>query len=260
MAQQPPSLTNFLENAALVAPTDNFDGNTDVVTLMTLHMAKGLEFPIVFLSGMEEGLLPLLRNGEMEDSAEDRQAVEEERRLVYVGLTRAREQLYVLRAKMRRRFGKTELSMPSRFLREIPEMLLLQEDRGDPDWKHSLAETAVIPEQPVLKGPRDDSFQAFEREVSSAFSDEQEVRPRRQSSSRRRDPALQTVVDKLLDVGESQDAPPEFEVGDRVRHATFGAGTVEAVSGSGLSAKVKVHFREAGPRLLLLSLAKLEKL
>ena len=131
MAQRQASLAGFLENSALLAPTDNFDPDADRVTLMTLHMAKGLEFPVVFLSGLEEGLLPLIRGGAFSqygesarERVEDVKAIEEERRLMYVGITRARERLYISRARYRRRFGKSDMTEPSRFLSEIPDKLL----------------------------------------------------------------------------------------------------------------------------------------
>jgi len=261
MAQQPPSLTNFLENAALVAPTDNFDGNTDVVTLMTLHMAKGLEFPVVFLAGLEEGLLPMLRGGPEADPAAEAKAVEEERRLLYVGITRAREKLYISRAQNRRRFGKTDMSIPSRFLDEFPEKLLDTQDRSRPAWAELTGSSnRTAPRgRPLIN--EDDAFEAFEREVASVFADEQEVKPKRPESGRRRDEALQTVVDRLLDVSESQTPDAGFEIGDRVSHTDFGDGIIENITGWGDSRKVKIQFRNQGPKTLLLTIAiaKLQK-
>ena len=264
--QRQASLTGFLENSALLAPTDNFHPEDDRVTLMTLHMAKGLEFPVVFLTGMEDGLLPMIRAGSGGESGferlpEDPRDIEEERRLVYVGMTRAREKLYISRARFRRRFGKADISQPSRFLSEIPQKVMKTEDRSNPDWARSF----VAP-QPLDAGDtdvhvkKDDAFAAFEKEVNTVFADEQAA-SNRKPSSRRHDPALQTVVERLLDVSDAQEAPSDgFEVGDRVRHPMFGTGTIEAISGRGLSIKAKVLFREHGPRMLLLTHAKLEKL
>jgi DNA helicase-2/ATP-dependent DNA helicase PcrA len=257
MHQRAATLSGFLENASLMAATDKFDPDADLVTLMTLHMAKGLEFPVVFLTGMEEGLLPMVRatsshvesdNG-WRDSGEDPKAVEEERRLVYVGITRAREKLHISRAQFRRRFGKSEMTLPSRFLNEIPEKLLESEDAF---------QSVLRAEPPVLRDTEDLAFEAFEKEAAM-FSDEQEAR-RPPASSRRCDPALQAVVDRLLDRDAPSDDLPPFGIGDRVRHASFGVGTVEGLSGSGLSMKIKVLFRNVGPKLLLLNLAKLEKI
>jgi len=280
----PPSLSGFLENSALQAATDSFDGEADHVTMMTLHMAKGLEFPVVFLTGMEEGLMPMIRSGNVLEGPEawgppqeDPRAVEEERRLLYVGITRAREKLYISRAQFRRRFGRSEVTTPSRFLSEIPDQLLLSGNASAPGWE-------LDSEEPSRAGRNDPfgdedftddgdaAFKAFEREVMDKvekdtnaegpiFSDEskQVVQPPK-PNTRRRDPALQTIVDRLLDTGDCEPDPALFEIGDRVKHAKFGVGTIDRISGMGLSAKVTVIFREVGPKQLLLGMAKLEKL
>jgi len=270
-AQRQASLSGFLENSALLAPTDSFDPDSDKVTLMTLHMAKGLEFPFVFLTGMEEGLLPMIRSQNVADpdvfyareQTEDKKAVEEERRLVYVGITRAREKIFISRAQFRRRFGKGDITQPSRFLGEIPDKLLEISDRSQAMWSQSGNAPLCAPDAgPVIKRPSSgEPFAAFEREVAQKFGDSNEEPVRSSSrSSRRHDQALQTVVDRLLDVSESQEEPAFLDVGDRVKHPQFGLGTVESVSGSGLSAKVRVQFHSHGPKQLLLSLAKLERL
>jgi len=277
-----PSLSGFLENSALQAATDSFDGEADHVTMMTLHMAKGLEFPVVFLTGMEEGLMPMLRAANVLEGPEawgppqeDPRAVEEERRLLYVGITRAREKLYISRAQFRRKFGRSEVTTPSRFLSEIPGQLLQGASSSAPGWKLDSEE----PSRPGRNDPfgdedftenGDDAFKAFEREVMDKteketerpiFSDEskQVVQPPK-SSVRRRDPALQTVVDRLLDTGDSEPDPALFEIGDRVKHAKFGVGTIDRISGNGIAAKVTVIFSDVGPKQLLLGMAKLEKL
>jgi DNA helicase-2/ATP-dependent DNA helicase PcrA len=123
-ARQADSLTQFLEEVSLVADTDEVDGDTSKVTLMTLHTAKGLEYPVVFIIGMEDGVFPHLRSlAEPED-------MEEERRLAYVGITRARELLYLSNAWCRSLWGQTQYNPPSRFLQEIPEALMHQVDAG----------------------------------------------------------------------------------------------------------------------------------
>ncbi|MCH8292201.1 DNA helicase PcrA [Candidatus Poribacteria bacterium] len=121
-----PTLVGFLEMITLVADIDNMDDKSDIVTLMTLHSAKGLEFPIVFMVGMEEGLLPHQRSFASEAE------LEEERRLCYVGITRAKEEIYLTHARSRRLFGQTDYRMPSRFIEEIPEELLKREDAYQP--------------------------------------------------------------------------------------------------------------------------------
>lgn len=117
------SLSNFLEDVALVSDLDNWDGQADVVTLMTLHSAKGLEFPAVFITGMEEGLLPHKESKNMQDE------IEEERRLIYVGITRAQKELTLSYAKRRTRFGQLTPCIPSRFLGEIPSEILEEIDK-----------------------------------------------------------------------------------------------------------------------------------
>jgi DNA helicase-2/ATP-dependent DNA helicase PcrA len=250
LAQQQASLAGFLEKVALLTPTDNYDPSKEYVTLMTLHMAKGLEFPVVFLTGMEDGLAPLLRTGQTErSSGENEKELEEERRLVYVGMTRAKEKLYLSRAMRRRRYGSYDSCEPSRFLDEVPAKLLQVQDHGQPGWSIGQSDSEQTRDE------SDETFDAFEREVGE----------RKRSSfgaprARHHDTALRTVVDRMLDRSETQEDAGALEVGDRVRHAQFGTGTVESLSGSGLSRKARVHFHKVGPKLLLLSIAKLEKM
>jgi DNA helicase-2/ATP-dependent DNA helicase PcrA len=119
-ARQADSLEQFLEEVSLVADSDEVDGDTTKVTLMTLHTAKGLEYPVVFIVGMEDGVFPHLR------SLAEPDEMEEERRLAYVGITRARERLYLSNAWCRSLWGQTQYNPPSRFLQEIPEALMRQ--------------------------------------------------------------------------------------------------------------------------------------
>ena len=114
------SLTSFLESMALMSDIDGLDESKEGITLMTLHSAKGLEFPVVFISGMEEGLFPGIR------SILEGNRIEEERRLMYVGITRAKQKLYLTSALQRTLYGNTSYTMESRFLNEIPEELLLR--------------------------------------------------------------------------------------------------------------------------------------
>ena len=139
-----PSLSDYLENVALIADTDTMDtDSTDLVTLMTLHSAKGLEFPFVFVVGMEEGYLPHQR------STDTQAALEEERRLCYVGITRAMEQLYLLHARARRRFREVEYRTPSRFISEIPEHLIKHVDRYRSPFHESEGSYEEISEDPT---------------------------------------------------------------------------------------------------------------
>ncbi|MGD0091619.1 MAG: UvrD-helicase domain-containing protein [Planctomycetota bacterium] len=259
LTQRQASLAGFLEQVALMAPTDDYDPEKEYVTLMTLHMAKGLEFPVVFITGLEEGLLPLLRSSasafDGTPQGEDRKALEEERRLVYVGMTRAKEKLYLSRATYRRRYGKSEITVPSRFLDELPERLLEVQDRTR---SMPLPRAAAPYWGGRGKEEEDETFKAFEREVGEVLGAEKQTRPQR-SAARRGETATEEAPDNFPDAGESQEEAPELEIGELVRHPKFGIGTIEELSGGGLSRKAKVLFRKHGPKLLLLNLARLEK-
>ena len=255
------ALEGFLENAALVQPTDTMGEGPDRVTLMTLHMAKGLEFPVVFVVGLEEGLLPLLRrsredadSGADADAAEKR-GVEEERRLFYVGMTRAQEQLFLLHARYRRRFGPDPVARPSRFLDEIPRELVQSEgvgalsrgaQRGDAD--QTAARRKFWDEDDWSQEPVRPPWFKSRRAGRSAAGDERAPALPEEPS----DPALDAALAELTESG--------LAVGDRVRHPDFGVGVVEELRGCGLSAKARVRFPKAGSKLLLLSMARLKKL
>ncbi len=261
LAQRNASLAGFLENSALLAPTDNFNPDADRVTLMTLHMAKGLEFPIVFLTGLEEGLMPMLRNQTFGE--EDKKSLEEERRLMYVGITRAMEKLYLTLTRYRMKYGKTDNAIPSRFLEEIPEMLL-ESGAGVPptqkfavpfDWDEDSGDEAPTF---LKKRKAPDPFVDFEREVAGDLDEApaafHSILPT-VKSSRRVDPAVKHIIDKIFADDIVQDDPNAFEIGDRVRHEMFGEGVVDAVTGSGLNTKLRINFRKSGMKLLLLSMA-----
>jgi len=132
------TLNEYLEQVALVSDLDNYDSDADRVTLMTMHSAKGLEFPVVFMTAMEEGIFPHSR------SIDDEDGVEEERRLCYVGMTRAREKLYLTHAKRRRGFGEYQSSRPSRFLDEIPPELVIEIGNQERRWERAVKQTEVL--------------------------------------------------------------------------------------------------------------------
>ena len=213
-------LVEFLEQAALVADADALSDDRDRITLMTLHTSKGLEFPVVFLVGMEEGIFPHRR------SLMERDAVEEERRLCYVGMTRAREQLYLSRARRRRLFGAETENPPSRFLREIPAELL--EPRG-PGFAERLDDRT---EDDAAHEPRERVIDYSESQVA--------------------------VVSRPIQLTAL--ARPSFRVGTRVRHPTLGEGIVRATEGNGEREKVTVMFGGFGIRKLAVAVARLEAL
>ena len=200
----------FLQQVALVADVDRHDSAADAVTLMTLHSAKGLEFPVVFMSGMEEGLFPLAR------AYDEEHLLEEERRLCYVGVTRAREKLYLTHAARRRRAGEVAFGTLSSFVRLMEG--LESAGTGQSAGYAAGFRTGRDAEQPPSRRHGDDH-----------------------------------------DFGDLNQDRPAYHKGARVRHETFGAGTILEVTGFGPDTKVAVRFDQAGRKKLLLRYAKLER-
>ncbi|GAB3199405.1 DNA helicase PcrA [Nocardioides hungaricus] len=226
-----PGLADFLERVALVADTDQLPDddpedpdNTGVVTLMTLHTAKGLEFPVVFLSGLEDGVFPHAR------ALGDQPELEEERRLAYVGVTRARERLYLSRAVVRSAWGAPSHNPGSRFLDELPVDLV--------DWRRTEAAQTRWGRPDLSGGQRfGEPTAAGRRHFSSAAV--------RADAAARSKPAREI---------------PSLEPGDRVLHDSFGLGTVVALEGVGEKAVASIDFGSEGVKRLLLRYAPVEKL
>ena len=215
-------LDHFLQRASLVAAVDALDARADAVTLMTLHNAKGLEFPVVFVTGLEEGLFPLAR------ARETPSGLEEERRLFYVGITRAEDALFLTHARGRRRNGEFMPSLPSSFLREVPAALLAS--RATPKLRGS----GRAPD-------RDAPFGRWSGGPESDFD-----APIRSPSARRPGaPVVRFGTPPSADEDESQDRPDVVR-GERVRHGRFGSGTIVEVTGSGRDAKVTIDFDDEG--------------
>ncbi|MER5931657.1 DNA helicase PcrA [Streptomyces sp. NPDC002054] len=238
-AATPGTLAEFLEQVALVADSDQIPDEdtegTGVITLMTLHTAKGLEFPVVFLTGMEDGVFPHMR------ALGQTKELEEERRLAYVGITRARERLYLTRSSMRSAWGTPSYNPPSRFLEEIPDQYL--------SWKRT---------GPVQKpaGPISGARGAGKSSASSSSSSSFGTSPEAfLSSSRTRSGpsgfATRRAAEKPV---------ISLTVGDRVTHDQFGLGTVMEVRGAGADAQATIDFGDAKPKRLLLRYAPVEKL
>jgi DNA helicase-2/ATP-dependent DNA helicase PcrA len=226
-----PGLTDFLERVALVADADQIpdvpDGEDNgVVTLMTLHTAKGLEFPTVFLTGLEDGVFPHSR------SLGDQPELEEERRLAYVGVTRAQRRLYVSRALMRSAWGAPAHNPGSRFLNELPVDLV--------DWKRTEAAQTVWA-RPDLTGGGSRGLGAPTAAGRRNFS----------SAAARADAASKAKPARQI---------PSLEPGDRVQHDTFGLGTVVALEGIAEKAVASIDFGSEGVKRLLLRYAPVEKL
>ncbi|HEV2131245.1 MAG TPA: 3'-5' exonuclease, partial [Longimicrobiaceae bacterium] len=213
----------FLTHVALIADIDQHDANADAVSLMTLHNAKGLEFPFVFVAGMEEGLFPLAR------AYDEPAQLEEERRLFYVGITRAERNLYITLARRRRRGAEWLDSMPSSFLEAIPSDLL--------DIRRS----------PQVRGR---SFGIFRR-TESAYSSRSERLGLRATHPA---PAESRYT---VDYSDSQETP-RLVKGTRVRHPQFGAGTVADLSGVGADVRAAIDFDSVGRKTVVLRYANLQ--
>jgi DNA helicase-2/ATP-dependent DNA helicase PcrA len=218
------TLADFLEQVALVADSDQIpdedEDGSGVITLMTLHTAKGLEFPVVFLTGMEDGVFPHMR------ALGQTKELEEERRLAYVGITRARKRLYLTRSTLRSAWGQPSYNPPSRFLEEIPAAHL--------EWKRTGASS------PVSSGP-----------VSGVAASLSSTRSRSSASGASGFATRRTTADAPV---------VSLAVGDRVTHDQFGLGTVVAVKGTGANAEATIDFGDAKPKRLLLRYAPVEKL
>ena len=208
------TLSGFLEEIALVADIDNYDTEADAVVLMTIHSAKGLEFPVVFLPGMEDGIFPSLQSAMSPDE------LEEERRLAYVAITRAKERLYIISAKERLLYGRTQYNMRSRFIDEIgkdhiEESLLNQKAKVHVETSEKKRRTHI-------------SSELFSRSSVSGY------------------------------VGKSASVE-NISVGDRVKHLTFGSGTVLSVREMGADVLYEIAFDTVGTKKLMATYAKLKK-
>ncbi|MEQ1440638.1 DNA helicase II [Fontimonas sp. SYSU GA230001] len=209
-------LTNFLTHAALEAGEGQAKPGEDCVQLMTLHAAKGLEFPIVFMVGLENGLFPHVR-------ATDEGNLEEERRLCYVGITRARKRLYMSYAELRRLHGVEQISAPSQFLREIPP-------------------ECIVETRPRAQVVRPAYAASGGRPTSGSSHDAN---------------AARTARTRLPDAMRETSGPGGLRLGQQVRHERFGEGTILQFDGDGDRARVEVRFRNAGTKWLMLSVANL---
>ena len=240
-------LDHFLQRATLIADVDGLDASADAVTLMTLHNAKGLEFPVVFISGLEDGLFPLAR------AYDEPAQLEEERRLFYVGITRAERKLYLTHAEERRRNGEFLASRPSSFLVEIPDSLL---DKRNTVKVRSSGRAAMRGTSSGWNRRGGSDSGPFASSFDGGFG---EAFPRSAASRRPGTPVTREPVFSD-DENVSQDAPI-IEVGARVRHRKFGAGTIAELSGSGRELKAKVDFDDEmiGRKTLVVAQANLER-
>ncbi|MDB4876022.1 MAG: UvrD-like helicase [Gemmatimonadetes bacterium] len=237
-------LDHFLQRATLVAGVDGMNADADAVTLMTLHNAKGLEFPVVFITGLEDGLFPLGK------AYDDPKLLEEERRLLYVGITRAERKLYMTYAEERRRNGETMPARQSSFLDGISDRMV--EKRSTIKVRSS--GRSVMRAGGTMMGGYDRGFGRGAR----LGLDAEEFAPRQSPSARRPGSPVPGFASAPED--ESQDAPM-FTIGARVKHRKFGTGTIAELAGVGRDAKVKVDFDDEtiGRKTLVIAQANLER-
>lgn len=222
--EEQPTLSGFLEEVALVADIDNLEEGNEYVVLMTLHSAKGLEFPKVYLAGMEDGLFPSYMSITSDNSSEE---LEEERRLAYVGITRAMKELSITCARQRMIRGETQYNKVSRFVKEIPSELLAGEIR-----------------QPAYLERREQEMAAMRKRVPSM----------------RQQPSGQSMQAKAFSSNNTVKSSLSYGVGDRVAHIRFGNGTVTGIVEGGRDFEVTVDFDTAGTKKMFASFAKLKKL
>ena len=221
------SLQNFLEEMALISDIDSLDEEQASVTMMTLHVSKGLEYPYVFIVGLEENLFPSGRATDEDEEA----SLEEERRLAYVGMTRARQKLFLTYARSRKVWGQEQFNAPSRFLKEIPE---------------NLTQFSTSIETPRFVSRAASSFAG-----TSTFGSSPQYRNRANGDF---------DSQEFPDYESDSAAPGDFNKGQRVRHPTFGVGSIFQTEGSGEQQKVSVLFADQTIKKFVAKYARLEKL
>ncbi len=251
-SEEHPTLSGFLEEVALVADIDSLDESSDYVVLMTLHSAKGLEFPNVYLAGMEDGLFPSYMSITSDNASNE---IEEERRLAYVGITRAKERLTITAARSRVVRGETQFNRVSRFVKEIPGHLLggtiyepKSMDEPVQDNEYQRARKAFRTSATSYSSYGQSSYD--QRYQGSTFGAAKSKVPTYTPVSNQRDFSSANTAKSTLDYG----------VGDRVRHIKFGDGEVMAVVEGGRDYEVTVDFDKAGTKKMFASFAKLKKI
>lgn len=262
------ALPMFLENASLVSDADAVpEEQADVVTLMTLHTAKGLEFPVVFIPGMENDILPHFRS---QDSIEE---MEEERRLAYVGITRAKQRLYLIYTFRRRVYGRYNLSTPSPFLRELPKKTLKisKEPSMRPGGKQESRKSSNSRNFTSNRGTASNRSRQHNRSTLSNKSSRRQVSPKRKQSPTskratrtRQEPSSTPWTTRRVEPSTKKSAKPKsprFKAGERVRHAKFGEGVIISSKVSHYDEEIEVLFAgDKEKKRVLASFAKLEKL
>ena len=254
-----PSLEKFLEEIALVADIDNYDEQSNSVVLMTLHSAKGLEFPVVFIPGLEEGMFPSYMS--MTDGEEK---VEEERRLCYVGITRAREKLYMFYTQERTIFGRRQASLPSRFLKELPIEVTNQAkfERGTPTSRYTSNATTsgtgmtlkTKDAKSTMSIPTMGSSSGGTMKLNTAYTNPLSPFSKNKMTSASNAPKGFSKIENLPKVEET------FYAGDIIKHKLFGEGTITDVDETEEDVFVTITFKSGVSKKLSVRFAKLSKL
>lgn len=235
------TLAGFLEEVALMTDLDNYNAESESTVMMTLHSAKGLEFPVVFIVGMEEGLFP--GNQVMYDPGE----LEEERRLCYVGITRAKEKLYITNARSRMLFGNTSYTRPSRFLSEIPEELT--------DFEHN------APQQKFYGGYSGVSYGGNSFGGGTKTFSQSANTPKKSSAPQNKASGFANGGFSSAPKKQATDSVvPDFKVGDTVEHKTFGKGLIVGANAVGGDMLLEIAFDTCGTKKVMAKLARLKKL
>ena len=226
------TLNDYLEEVALLTDIDNYNSDADTVVLMTLHSAKGLEFPVVFIPGMEEGVFPGMQSMYVESE------VEEERRLAYVGITRAKQKLYLTNAKSRMIYGSTNYYRPSRFVAEIPEKLLeIHRSVG-------FRERAGLSSGGYGGSAKANTGSGTYTSVGSSASGS----------------VVNRGFSKTAGGAKSSAALPDFKSGDTVEHKAFGTGVISTIRPMGNDMLLEVVFQKVGTKKLMARMANLKKI
>ncbi|HNY12764.1 MAG TPA: 3'-5' exonuclease, partial [Candidatus Wallbacteria bacterium] len=252
-------LSGFLERVTLITDLDEIDDKENAVTLMTFHSAKGLEFPVVFMFGMEEKLFP------HEHSSDENFDIAEERRLCYVGMTRARERLYLVHTRQRRIFGSVFTNPVSRFVSEIPESLVLNISCEE-EFLNSIPQ--MTRQKPVFHADRDETYQPANYEDDAYGSKDigsKDIGSYKSSAVSAVAARIKARISKdepqsACDDGGAEFGGVSFNPGDRVKHSMWGIGVVLDANGRGDECLVKVNFMNVGEKKLLLKYAPLDKI
>lgn len=232
------TFAGFLDNISLVSDVDNYDSEQDAIVLMTLHSAKGLEFPVVFMCGLEQGLFPSYQSMESDEQ------LEEERRLCYVGITRAKSKLYITYALQRIMYGKTESKVISDFVKEIPK-----------DYVHRIDD--------VIRRPQRDAYSSLASDFDDfgSFSYGSEKVGLGGKSSLMSDAMVSSIISSsTFKAAEATNVTETYTKGERVSHKKFGEGMIVGVTDMGGDYQLEISFDNVGTRTLMASFAKLKKL